>query len=226
MCKCSPWERMSIPSRRIGHAWLPGIMLKVTGRLMAGAFALWPATVYAAAGDGKKPTPAKPLLNWEDLSLYAAPHQEKAACEESKTGRLEHCIATLRKLAEPYAAQCRTTYGRIEPKVQSVLGLGGETWTFLKNPPGDFYARVVIIASTGVLGLLLARRSRVKRVIYPAGLIATSASLYYPDRAVTIARFAGDTLYEGAVNGYATMENIIKPQSKKVEAGADSEGKR
>ncbi|XP_077372389.1 MICOS complex subunit MIC26-like [Festucalex cinctus] len=217
---------MSLVSRRIVHAWLLRIMLKVTGRLMAGAFTLWPATVYAGAGDGKKPTPAKPLLNWEDLSLYAAPLPEKAASEQPKAGGLEQRIATLRKLAEPYAAQCRTTYGHIEPKLQSVLGLWGDTWAFLKNPPGDFYAKAGIIASTGLLGLLLARRSRVKRVIYPAGLMATSASLYYPDRAVTIAMFAGDTLYEGAVNCYAAMEKIIQPQSKNVEASADSEGKR
>ncbi|XP_061652291.1 MICOS complex subunit MIC26-like [Phyllopteryx taeniolatus] len=215
---------MSLLGRRIGHAWLPGIMLKVTGRLMAGAFTLWPATVYAAAGDGKKPTPAK--LNREDLSLYAASRQEKAASEEPKAGQLEQSVATLRKLAEPYAAWCRTTYDRIEPKVQSAVRLGGDTWVFLKNPPGDFYARAGIIGLTGVLGLLLARRSRVKRFIYPAGLMATCGSLYYPDKAATIARSAGDTLYEGAVHGYATVEKIMKPQSKKAEPGVNPEGKR
>ncbi|XP_051944285.1 MICOS complex subunit MIC26-like [Hippocampus zosterae] len=215
---------MFLPSRRIGHSWLPGIMLKVTGRLMAGAFTLWPATVYAAAGDVKKPTPAK--LKREDLSLYAPPRQEKAVSEEPKAGQLERSVASLRKFAEPYAAWCRTTYDRIEPKVQSAAQLAGNSWAFLKNPPGDFYARAGIIGCTGVLGLLLARRSRVKRVIYPAGLMTTSASLYYPDRAATIAKSAGDTLYEGAVHGYAAIESILKPQSKKAQPGVDSPGKR
>ncbi|XP_061695211.1 MICOS complex subunit MIC26-like [Syngnathoides biaculeatus] len=215
---------MSLLCRRIGHAWVPGIMLKVTGRLMAGAFTLWPATVYAAAGDGKKPAPAK--MSRDDLSLYTAPRQEKAPSAEPKAGQLEQSVATLRKLAEPYTAWCRTTYGRIEPKVQSAVRVGCDTLTFLKNPPGDFYARAGIIGLTGVLGLLLARRSRVKRFIYPAGLMATSGALYYPDKAATIARSAGDTLYEGAVHGYAAMEKIVKPQSKKAEPGGNSQVKR
>ncbi|XP_061151886.1 MICOS complex subunit MIC26-like [Syngnathus typhle] len=211
---------MSLLFRRTGHAWQPGIMLKVTGRLVVGAFSLGPATVYAAAGDGNKPQPAK--LSWEDLSLYVAPQQEKAALEEPVAGELEQCVATLRKLAEPYTTWCRTTYDRIEPKVQ----LAGDSWAFVKNPPGDFHAKAGIIGCTGLLGLLLARRSRVKRVIYPVVLMATTASLYYPERAVVIARSTEDTLYEKAVNGYAAVENFMKPQNKKAEPGLDSAGKR
>ncbi|XP_057713596.1 MICOS complex subunit MIC26-like [Corythoichthys intestinalis] len=213
---------MSLLMRRIGDSWLRGIMLKVTGRLMAGALTLWPSTVCAAAADAKKSTPAK--INWEELSLYASPQQDKTASEEPKTGHMEQGAATLRMFAEPYTAWCRTTYERVEPKVQNVVRQGCDAWAFLKDPPGEFYARAGIIGLTGVLGLLLARRSRVKRVIYPAALMTTSASLYYPDRAAVIARSAGDTLYEGAVHGYATLESIIKPASK-ADQGDNSKGK-
>ncbi|XP_077472391.1 MICOS complex subunit MIC26-like [Stigmatopora argus] len=214
---------MSLLTRRISHTWLPGIMLKVTGRLMAGGFALWPATAYAVA-EAKKSPPVK--MNRDDLSLYAAPRLEKAASEETKAGHLEQGVATLRKLAEPYAAWCRSTYERVEPKVETAARQGSDAWGFLKDPPGDFYARAAVIGLTGVLGLFLGRRSRVKRVIYPAALVALSASLYYPDRAAVIARSAGDTLYEGAVRGYAAVEGILKPESEKVKAGGDSKGKR
>ncbi|XP_077579871.1 MICOS complex subunit MIC26-like [Stigmatopora nigra] len=214
---------MSLLTRRMGHSWLSGIMLKVTGRLMAGGLALWPATAYATAEANKSP-PAK--LNRDDLSVYAAPRVEKTAPEETKAGHLEQGIATLRKLAEPYAAWCRTTYERVEPKVETAARQGGDAWAFLKDPPGDFYARAAVIGFTGVLGLFLGRRSRVKRVIYPAALVALSASLYYPDRAAVIARSAGDALYEGAVRGYAAVEGILKPESEKVKSGSDSKGKR
>ncbi|XP_061835851.1 MICOS complex subunit MIC26-like [Nerophis lumbriciformis] len=214
---------MSLLTRR-SHAWLPGIMLKVTGRVvMAGPFTLWPATVLAAAGDGKKQAASR---NRDDLTVYPASGQQNAVSEEPEGGQLERSIATLRKLAEPYSAWCRTTYDHLEPKVQSVVRCGRDTLTFLKDPPGDFYARAGIIGFTGVLGLLLGRRSRVKRLIYPASLMAVSASLYYPERAAAIAKSAGDTLYDGAVYSYAALDKMLHPPSKKAEGGSDSGGKR
>ncbi|XP_054618847.1 MICOS complex subunit MIC26-like [Dunckerocampus dactyliophorus] len=212
---------MSLLIRR-SHAWLAGIMLKVTGRVvMAGAFTLWPATVLAAGGDGKKQ--AAPLKR-DDLSLYRAPRQAKTASEEPEAGQLEKSVANLRKVVEPYTAWCRTTYGQLEPKVQSVVQCGRDTLTFLKDPPGDVLARAGIIGFTGVLGLLFARRSRVKKLIYPAGLMAATASMYYPDRAAAIAKSTGDTLYDGAVHSYAAVEKLLKP-TKKAEGGSDSTGK-
>nr|XP_057921626.1 MICOS complex subunit MIC26-like [Doryrhamphus excisus] len=215
-------ELMSLLRRR-SHAWLTGIMLKVTGRVvMAGAFTLWPATVMAAGGDLKKQSAP---LKRDDLSLYRAPLQEKAASEEPEAGQLERSVATLRKAVEPYAAWCRSTYGQLEPKIQSAVQFGRDTVTFLKDPPGDVLARVGIIGFTGVLGLLFARRSRVKKLIYPTGLMAATASMYYPERAAVIAKSAGDTLYDGAVHSCAAVERLIQP-SKKAEGGSDSAGKR
>lgn len=88
----------------------------------------------------------------------------------------------------------------------------------------DFYPRAGVIGFTGVLGLFLARGSRIKKLIYPAGLIAVSASLYYPEQAAAVAKSTGESVYDRAVQSYAAVENILKPRGKAQE-GTDSETK-
>ncbi|KAG7524055.1 MICOS complex subunit MIC26-like [Solea senegalensis] len=193
-------------------------MLKVTAgtSVMSGRTFLSPFTVFAAAaaGDGERGA-SVPLLQLEDLSLYAAaPRESSPASVEPEAGELEQSVATLRKLVEPYTAWCQDTYNTIEPRVQSVLQRGYDTYAYLQNPPKDFYPRAGVIGFTGVLGLLLARRSRAKRLIYPAGLMSVSASLYYPEKAAAIVKTAGDSVYERAVHSYAAVEKMLNPQSK------------
>ncbi|XP_054478899.1 MICOS complex subunit MIC26-like [Anoplopoma fimbria] len=192
-------------------------MLKVTGSAMPGA-----VFAAAAAGDGETDTTA-PLLR-DELTLYGSP-QQKPRCVEPEDGHLEQSVAALRSLTEPYTGWCLRSYNRIKPKVQSAAKLGNDTYEYLKNPPNDFYPRAGVIGLTGVVGLFLARGSRVKRLLYPAGLVAVSASLYYPERAAVTARSAGDAVYERAVQSYAALEKMVKPQSKAGEEGTDSEVK-
>ncbi|XP_058505033.1 MICOS complex subunit MIC26-like [Solea solea] len=190
-------------------------MLKVTAgnSVMSGRTFLSPFTVFAA-GDGERGA-SVPLLQLEDLSLYtAAPRESSPGSVEPEAGELEQSVATLRKLVEPYIAWCQGIYDTIEPKVQSVLQRGYDTYAYLQNPPKDFYPRAGVIGFTGVLGLLLARRSRAKRLIYPAALMSVSASLYYPEKAAAIVKTAGDSVYERAVHSYAAVEKMLNPQSK------------
>ncbi|KAM9349349.1 apolipoprotein O, a [Symphorus nematophorus] len=190
-------------------------MLKVTGSAMpAGALGLVPFTVSAAAGgDGDKEPSTAPLLR-DELSLYAAPQQHTARYVEPEAGQLEETVATLRKFVTPYTDWCQDTYSKIKPKVQSVVRFGNDTYAYLKDPPKDFYPRAGVIGFTGVLGLFLARGSRIKRLIYPAGLMTVSASLYYPEQAAAIAKSTGDSVYDRAVRGYAAVERILNPPSK------------
>lgn len=196
-------------------------MLKVTGIAMPGALSLLPITVFAAARDGEEKATAP--LHRDQLSLYTAP-QQKSRSVEPEAGRLEESVATLRKLVEPYTDWCQVTYDKIKPKVQRVVRFGNDTYTYLKNPPKDFYPRAGVIGFTGVLGIFLARGSRIKKLIYPAGLITVSASLYYPEQAAAIAKSTGESVYDRAVQSYAAVENILKPRSK-VEEGPDSQTK-
>ncbi|KAM3604642.1 uncharacterized protein V6R79_014235 [Siganus canaliculatus] len=200
------------------HAWTVGIMLKVTGRAMPVALSLVPTTVSAAAADEGKETPTSVVL--DDLSLYTAPPQ-KSHYAEPEVGQLEESIATLRKFALPYTGWCQGTYNKIKPKVQNAVQFGKDSYNYLKNPPDDFYPRAGVIGFTGVLGLFFARGSRIKKLVYPAGLMTVSTSLYYPERAAAIAKSTGDSVYDCAVQGYAAVEKMLKPQSK-PEGGTDS----
>lgn len=183
---------------------------------MPAAITLFPFTVSAAAADGEKEEAAAPLHR-DELSLYAAPPQQKSRYVEPEAGHLEESVATLRKTAEPYTDRCRGTYDKIKPKVQSVVRFGNDAYNYLKNPPKEFYPRAGVIGFTGVLGLFLGRGSRIKKLIYPAALMTVSASLYYPEQAAGIAKSTGDSVYDRAVQSYAALERIVKPQSKAAE---------
>lgn len=176
------------------------------------------SNVPAAVADGEKEAAAP--LNRDELSLYSAPRRKQRPQRvEDDAGQLEQSVAALRRLAEPYTARCGETYGQIKPKVHRVVQFGNDTIAYLKNPPKDFYPRAGVICFTGVLGLFLARGSRIKKLVYPAGLVTVSASLYYPEQAAAIARSTGDSAYDSAVRGYAAVERMVKSQSQK---GSDS----
>ncbi|XP_056149421.1 MICOS complex subunit MIC26-like [Lampris incognitus] len=184
---------------------------------MPPAVSLMWTTVYATSEDD-----TNVVLDREELSLYTTPQQEFRYVEP-EAGQLEHGAATLRKMVEPYSAWIQGAYGRIQPEVQRVTQFGNDTYLYLQNPPANFYPRAGIIGFAGVLGLFLGRSSRMKRVVYPAALMAVGASLYYPERAVAIAKSAGDSVYEWALKGYVRVDEMLSPANKpkKSTAGDD-----
>lgn len=197
-------SRFACPSSdTVLNGWPAGLVLKVTGSVLSGVLSMVPTT-----GDGQTEAPGP--IRLDELSLYAAP-QLRSPGVEPDTGELERSVATLRRSVEPYTAWCRAAYGNIQPTVDAVARFGDDTYAYLKNPPKDFYPRAGIIGFTGVLGLFLARGSRMKKLIYPAGLVAVSASLYYPEKAVAIAKSTGDCVYDRAVRSYAAVEKVLKP---------------
>lgn len=203
-------------------ATFDGTILAVTPRAMS----LEPVTVVAAAaavpGGEDKRAPVSPLQR-DELSLYTVPEQNQIRFTAPEAGRLEESVATARNSVAPYTDWCRVTYDQIKPRVQSGIRAGRDTYGYLKDPPKDFYPRAGVIGFTGILGLFLARRSRVKRLVYPVALMTLSASLYYPEQAAKIAKSAGDSVYERAVQGYAAVERIFKPPTK-VKEVKESEG--
>uniref|UniRef100_A0A3P8TV47 MICOS complex subunit n=1 Tax=Amphiprion percula TaxID=161767 RepID=A0A3P8TV47_AMPPE len=202
-----------------------GGIIYVTGSAMLGALRFLPVVVFADADEAEKETPAPASLNRDDLSLYATPPQTSRYAEP-EAGQLEESVATIRKLVEPYAAWCQDTYGRIKPTVQRVVRFGSDTYAYLKDPPKDFYPRAGVIGFTGVLGLLLARGSRVKRLVYPAGLMTVSASLYYPEKAANVAKSTGDSVYDWAVQSYAAVEKMLNPSNKKPNSSKTADGQK
>uniref|UniRef100_A0A3B5JYQ9 MICOS complex subunit n=1 Tax=Takifugu rubripes TaxID=31033 RepID=A0A3B5JYQ9_TAKRU len=178
---------------------------------MRGSGCVSPITVFAAAGGGEHGAP----LALDQLSLYPAPVQQKPRDVEPEAGQLEESVATLRRSVEPYTEWCRVTFKKIEPRLQSASRFGNEAYVYLKNPPQDLYPRAGIIGFTGLVGLLLARGSRMKKLVYPAGLMTLSASLYYPDKAAAVAKSTGESVYERAVHAYAAVESLLKSVRKR-----------
>ncbi|XP_051966324.1 MICOS complex subunit Mic26-like isoform X2 [Xyrauchen texanus] len=195
-------------------------MYKVGGVAgVSGALGLLSASVLAASGDEKT---SSTLLSVDELSLYTTP-QQKFQYVEPERGQVEEGVATVRRLAEPYATRCQGVYGAVKPKVDSTVQFGQNSYAYLKNPPTDFYPRAGVIGFAGILGLFLGRGSRLKKLIYPTTLMAVGASMYYPKEAVTIAKKTGDGMYDWTLQAYVAIENLIKgkPASKEVQQKSD-----
>ncbi|KAI5615787.1 MICOS complex subunit MIC26 [Silurus asotus] len=138
-------------------------------------------------------------MNVDELSLYTTPPQKLHYVEQEK-GVMEENVTLLRNMAEPYITWCQLCHD-------------GDSYVYLRNPPPEFYPRAGVIGFTGILGLFLARGSRMKRLIYPTGLMAVGASMYYPQKAATIAKSTGDAVYEFTLQAYVTVEKLITGKS-------------
>ncbi|XP_055008007.1 MICOS complex subunit MIC26-like [Boleophthalmus pectinirostris] len=174
-------------------------------------FSVFALPVLSAAGPEEK-EPVSPL-NRDELSLYTAPEQNFNFVQP-EPGQLEETVASLRRSLEPYTSWCQGAYSKIKPKIQHGVQVGKDTYSYLSNPPKDFYPRAGVIGFSGVLGLFLARGSRIKRLLYPSGLVAISTSMYYPEKAANIAKTTGDKVYGGAVQSYAALEKMFKTPEK------------
>ncbi|KAK7172526.1 hypothetical protein R3I93_002592 [Phoxinus phoxinus] len=194
-------------------------MYKVGGVAgVSGTLGLISASVLAAADDKPSTT-----LSVDELSLYTTTAR-KIQHVEPETGPVEEGVSTLRKLAEPYVTWCQGVYGTVKPTVDGTVQFGQNSYAYLKNPPPEFYPRAGIIGFAGILGLFLGRGSRLKRLVYPTGLMAVGASMYYPQEAVTIAKNTGDSVYDLALQAYVSVEKLIRntPASKKKDQAEKS----
>ncbi|XP_058238436.1 apolipoprotein O, a isoform X3 [Hemibagrus wyckioides] len=169
--------------------------------------------------------PEKPReeISIDELSLYTTP-QQKFHYVEPEKGRMEENMTTLRKMTEPYVTWCQINtnsaketvqgaYGVVKPKVDRTVQFGQDSYEYLRNPPKEFYPRAGVIGFAGILGLFLARGSRMKRLIYPTGLMAVGASMYYPQEAATIAKSTGDAVYDFTLQAYVTIEKLVTGKS-------------
>ncbi|NXS66943.1 MIC26 protein, partial [Pandion haliaetus] len=126
------------------------------------------------------------------LSLYSSPACETKYVENPQT-QLEEGVSRLRHIMEPYTAWCQqmlslTLEARVSLSSALCSDFFSEGCEFLQNPPAGFYPRLGVIGFAGIVGLFLARGSKIKKLVYPAGLMGIGASVYYPQQAVAIAK--------------------------------------
>ncbi|XP_050187988.1 MICOS complex subunit MIC26 isoform X1 [Myiozetetes cayanensis] len=175
--------------------------------------------VYAASSEK---TSKKELLKIEELSLYSSPARETKYVENPQT-ELEEGVSRLRRAMEPYTAWCQDLYAKAMPNLEKAVEHGREGYEFLQKPPAGFYPRLGVIGFAGIIGLFLARGSKIKKLVYPASLMGIATSMYYPQQAVAIAKVAGTQLYDWSLQGYIAVESLWKDTPKKKKSGEKSD---
>ncbi|XP_049988214.1 MICOS complex subunit MIC26 isoform X2 [Alexandromys fortis] len=167
--------------------------------------------VYAAP---KKDSPHKNYMKVDELSLYSVPEGQSKYVEEPRT-QLEENFSQLRHHCEPYTSWCQEIYSHTKPKVERFIQWGIDNYEYLQNAPPGFFPRLGVIGFAGFVGLLFARGSKLKKLVYPPFFMGLGASVYYPQQAITFAQVGGEKLYDWGLQGYIIAEDLWKQHFQK-----------
>ena len=88
-------------------------------------------------------------------------------------------IQVVRKCTHKQSPRCRAWFS------------GGFSYEYLQNAPPGFFPRLGVIGFAGIVGLLLARGSKIKKLVYPPGFMGLAASLNYPQQAIVFVQARG-----------------------------------
>ncbi|XP_027031362.2 apolipoprotein O, b isoform X1 [Tachysurus fulvidraco] len=197
-----------LTSRRLVKAVLPlalpGSLVLVSGRVFA-------------ADENEE---SESSLLTDELSLYSTPHT-RVPCGKPEVGSMEQSVASLRKSAEPYTAwfqekssytldKAEEYYKTMEPVIDASVRTVGDTYEFLMNPPSKFYPSVGAVGFSAILGLYLAKGGRVKRLLFPTGLMTLSASVFYPQQAASLAKEAKNQMFSLGSQTRVFLEDVWK----------------
>ncbi|XP_053530905.1 apolipoprotein O, b isoform X1 [Ictalurus punctatus] len=186
----------------------------------------FPGSLYLTSGRvfaSSKNEESNSSLITDELSLYTTPHS-RVRHVKPEVGHVEQTIASVRKSAEPYTTWCqeKTSYAldkaekyykTIEPGINTSIQTVRDTSEFLINPPSKFYPSVGAVGFSAILGLYLAKGGRVKRLLFPTGLMTLSASMFYPQHAASLAKEAKVQISRLGSQTRVLLEDVWKGKS-------------
>ena len=148
-------------------------MFKVIQRSVGSAsLSLLTFKVYASL---KRDSPHK-TVKVNELSLYSIPESQSKYVEEPTT-QLEESISHLWHYCKPYTSWCQEMYSQTKPKMQSLVQWELDSYEYLQNAPPGFFPRLGVIGFAGIVGLLLAKDSKTKKLVYPSAWVPGSSCL-------------------------------------------------
>ena len=114
-----------------------------------------------------------------------------------------HIQVVIRKSTHKQSPRCRAWFS------------GGFSYEYLQTAPPGFFPRLGVTGFAGIVGLLLARGSKIKKLVYPPGFMGLAASLYYPQQAIVFVQVSGEKLYDWGLRGYIVVEDLWKENFQK-----------
>ncbi|XP_061661673.1 MICOS complex subunit MIC26-like isoform X4 [Syngnathoides biaculeatus] len=131
------------------------------------------------------------LRKWAEPYLDRCQQTGRTAADKVETrntfGRVPPSERRLRVLVCP-----QEVYRTAEPAISASGGAVRDAYQLLSAPPPDLYPSAAAVGFSVLLGLYLARGSKVKRVAFPMGLAALSASAFYPQQAASLFKAGQD----------------------------------
>uniref|UniRef100_A0A8C5N0L9 MICOS complex subunit n=1 Tax=Leptobrachium leishanense TaxID=445787 RepID=A0A8C5N0L9_9ANUR len=164
--------------------------------------------------------PKGDLLNPSQLPIYSVPLQKSKFIEE-QPGRIEIGLSVARQMVSPYVVWSKVS------GILDTIEFGKDSYVYLKNPPPEFLARAGIITVSGLAGLVLARKGKLKKIVYPMGLTALGISICYPAQAVLFAKvLTGRKVYVTSHRTYDAISSLWKTSYKELEKPKTGEGEQ
>ncbi|CAL1596682.1 unnamed protein product [Knipowitschia caucasica] len=193
---------------------------------LVGAMGMIGGPVHAASPGPKKSS--APGMSLEELpSLYTRP--DPLQSPEPQSNALEEQVSVVRLWLQPHTDQYQESsraakeqveraYRRVEPTLTSCTSAAAELYQFLKDPPPQLLPSAAAIGFSGVLGVYLSNGSRLKRALFPLGLVALSSSLFYPQQAAALLQWSR----EQAMTCYGKISRLPKKKSGDKESKGES----
>uniref|UniRef100_A0A2K6UQX2 MICOS complex subunit n=1 Tax=Saimiri boliviensis boliviensis TaxID=39432 RepID=A0A2K6UQX2_SAIBB len=112
---------------------------------------------------------------FDELSLYSVLEGQSKYVEESRS-LLEESISQLQHYCEPYTSWCQEAYSQT-----NLVQCGLDSYDHLQNAPPGFFPRLGVTDFAGLTGLLLARGSKIKKLVYLPDLMGLAPCIIHND---------------------------------------------